>query len=90
MDVLELAQWAVNGLLDLFLHFVWASCAGSLAFALTFWTTRMLYSLLACLLRSPTSPPARVARGMAGFGLAAALFVSLSVHMWWDRLLFIY
>ena len=87
MDLLELLPWVINGTLDLFLHFVWASCAGSLAFALTFSITLMLYLVVAYLLHSPTSPPPRVDRGISWFGFSVALFVSLSVHMWWDRLL---
>ena len=87
MDILELIGWIINAPLDLFLHFVWSSCAGLLVFSLTYWTIRTLFFLGACLLRLPTSPPTLVARGMVGLGWAAALFASLSAHLWWDRLL---
>jgi hypothetical protein len=87
VDLLELLQWVINGTLDLFLHFVWACCVGSLVFALTSWITRTLYFLLASLLHSRTSPPMAVVRGMGLFGFSAALFASFSVHLWWDRLL---
>ena len=86
-DGLELVRWGMNAALDLFLHFVWSSCAGLLAFYLTYWTTRMLFFLGAMLLRLPTSPPALVARGMVGLGWSAALFAAFSAHLWWDRLL---
>ena len=93
-DILEgirrwmtLGDWGANAALDLFLHFVWSSCAGLLAFYLTYWTTRMLFFLGAMLLRLPTSPPALVARGMVGLGWSAALFAAFSAHLWWDRLL---
>ena len=93
-DILEgirrwmtLGEWGANAALDLFLHFVWSSCAGLLAFYLTYLTTRGLYFVLASLLHSPTSPPMRVVRGMVGCSWSAALFFSLAAHMWWDRLL---
>ena len=84
---METAEWAMNALLDLFLHFVWSSVAGVLAFSLTYWITRLLYFCAASLLRSPTSPPTRVARSMIGFSWSAALCASLWAHLWWDRLI---
>jgi hypothetical protein len=84
---MNLAEWGANAALDLFLHFVWSSCAGLLVFYSTYWIIRTLFFLGARLLRLPTSPPELVARGMVGLGWAAALFASLSAHLWWDRLL---
>ena len=85
-DGLELVRWGMNAALDLFLHFVWSSCAGLLAFYLTYWITRGLFFIGASLLRLPISPPIRVVRGITGFGWAAALFAAFSAHLWWDRL----
>ena len=78
---MKLTEWGTNASLDLFLHFVWSSVAGVLAFSLTYWITRGLFFLGATLLRLPQSPPGRVVRGMVGFGWSAALFASFSVHL---------
>ena len=87
INLLELVQWAINGVLDLFLHGVYSGLASVLAFYLTWYLIRGAYFALATLLRSPTSPPTALVRSMRKFGLSAALFASLSAHMWWDRLL---
>ena len=87
MDLLELLQWLINGTLDLFLHAAWSGLASLLAFSLTYWGSRWLYSLLATLLHSPTSIGTRLERAILRFGFSAALFASFTVHLWWDRLL---
>ena len=87
MDLLELVQWIINGALDMFLHFVYSGLAALLFFYLTLWGTRLTYTCAASLLRSPTSIPMEVERGMRRLGWLAALFASLTVHLWQDRLL---
>ena len=87
MDILELIRWIINGSLDLFLHGVYSGLAGVLGFFLTLWATRLTYTGAAYLLHSPTSICMELERGIGRFGYLVALFVSLSVHMWQDRLL---
>jgi len=87
MDLLELIQWMINGALDLFLHGVYSGLAFWLSFSLTLWATRSLYTLTASHLHSPTSISTELERAIGRFGWSVALFVSLSVHMWQDRLL---
>ena len=87
MDLLELIQWLINGTFDLFLHFVYSGLAALLAFYLMWWAIRGMYFTLASLSHSETSMPTALARSMRRLGWLAALFCSLTAHLWWDRLL---
>ena len=87
MDLLELVRWMVNGVFDLFLHFIYSGLAALLVFYLTWWGIRLTYFVLASLLHCPTSPPMALVRSMRRLGYSAAVFASLSAHLWWDRLL---
>ena len=87
MDLLELIRWIINGTLDLFLHFVYSGLAALLAFYSTWYLTRLTYTCAASLLRSPTSIPMEVERAMQRLGWFVAIFASLTVHLWQDRLL---
>jgi len=87
MDILELLRWMINAALDLFLHGVYSGLAFWLSFSLTLWATRLIYTGAASLLHSPTSISTELERGIGRFGWSVALFVSLSVHMWQDKLL---
>lgn len=87
MDLLEMIQWLINGTFDIFLHFVYSGLAALLGFYLTWWGIRLAYFVLASLLRSPTSTDTVLATSMRRLGWCAAVFASLTAHMWWDRLL---
>ena len=87
MDILELLRWMINGSLDLFLHGVYSGLAALLGFYSTLWATRLTYTCAAYLLHSPTSISTELERDMRRLGYSVALFASLSVHLWQDRLL---
>lgn len=86
-EIWEMLTWTVNAGLDLFLHFIYSGLAALLGFYLTWWAIRLTYFVLACLLRCPTSMSMGLARSMRRLGWCAALFASLTAHLWWDRLL---
>ena len=79
--------WSINALLDLGLHFLWASVSGLLALYLTYYSMRTVWRFLAAQRRLAASYRAEGEGRIWSFCMLLGFFVAWLSHIWWDGLL---
>ncbi len=79
--------WSINALLDLGLHFLWASASGLLVLYLTYYSMRTAWRFLAAQRRLAASLRAEGEGHIWSFSLLLGCFAAWASHCWWDGLL---